>query len=103
MKQRDSEALAVYRTALAAVENAEAVTAGVEHSAGAIERSPVGVGSAEVARRELTEQDVAEIVRREVAERQATAESLRVSNPDAAARLTRGATLLETLLSSHLP
>lgn len=98
MKQRDREALSVYRTALAAIANAEAVTAGAEHRAGAIESSPAGVGGAEVARRELTEDDVAEVVRGDIAERCAAAAALRAADPDAATRLTRAAALLEAVL-----
>ena len=101
MKRRDREALSVFRTALAAIANAEAVTGGAE--AGAIESSPVGVGGAEVARRELTEDDVAEIVRGEIAERRTAASSVRAANPEAATRLAREAALLATVLAGMDP
>lgn len=42
MKQRDRGALAVYRTALAATDNAEAVPLGPSDHAGAIEPSKIG-------------------------------------------------------------
>lgn len=72
MKSRDRRALAVLRSALAAIDNAEAVEIG-DVRAGAIEASPVGLGAAEVARRELTAAEVAAIVRGEIAERRAAA------------------------------
>ncbi|WP_344653493.1 hypothetical protein [Cryptosporangium japonicum] len=99
MKRRDREALSVYRTALAAIANAEAVTAGAEHRAGAIEASVVGVGGAEVARRELAEPEIAAIVRREITERHTAAAVVRNSDADAAARLDREAALLEAALA----
>ncbi|MFG1926013.1 hypothetical protein [Cryptosporangium sp. NPDC048952] len=101
MKLRDREALSVYRTALAAIANAEAVTAGAEHRAGAIEASAVGVGAAEVERRALTEPEIAEIVRHEITDRHATASTIRAATaaPAAAAeRLEREAALLEAVL-----
>ncbi|WP_051570035.1 hypothetical protein [Cryptosporangium arvum] len=100
LKQRDREALSVYRTALAAIANAEAVSAGEEHRAGAIEASVTGVGGAEVARRELTEDDVVTIVRNEIAERRSAASAVRSANPVAAERLERDASLLEAVAGS---
>ena len=80
IKERDRAAVGALRSALAAIENAEAVdVAGRSENTGAggtslaIERIPVGAGAAEVARRELTEGDVERIVRGEVAEREAAA------------------------------
>lgn len=81
IKERDRVAVGALRSALAAIENAEAVdvAALAEHGGAAggtnlaIERIPIGVGAAEVARRELTEGDVERIVRGEVAEREAAA------------------------------
>lgn len=99
MKQRDREATAVYRTALAAIDNAEAVPLGEQGRAGAIEQSPVGVGRAEAPRRELTEPDMADIVRRDAHERLAAAAAVAAANPDAAERLRRAARLLLDLLA----
>lgn len=98
MKQRDRGALSVYRTALAAIDNAEAITVDAEPPAGAIEDSPVGVGRREAERRILTEQDMIDVVRREAQDRLATAESLASSNPDAAAELRHAASLLTGIL-----
>jgi uncharacterized protein YqeY len=74
IKQRDRVAVAALRSALAAVENAEAVERGesVDRRLG-IEQIPVGVGAAEVPRRELTELDVLGIVRAEIADRESAA------------------------------
>ncbi|MGW4241591.1 hypothetical protein [Nocardia sp. NPDC004722] len=73
MKARDRAATAALRSALAAIDNAEAVD-GSEVRAGAIENSPVGLGSAEVARRHLSESDIDAIVRTEIADRLTAAE-----------------------------
>ncbi|MCP2251672.1 hypothetical protein LY13_000403 [Prauserella aidingensis] len=75
MKAKDKGATAALRSALGAIDNAEAVPAhaapdaGSENVAGAVS----GVGAADVARRELTADDVAAIVREAVAERRANA------------------------------
>ena len=52
MKRRDREATAVFRAALGAIDNAEAVAVGSEHRAGAIETAVVGVGRSDVSRRD---------------------------------------------------
>ncbi len=101
MKQKDRAALAAYRTALAAIDNAEAVPLGEEHRAGAVELSPVGVGRADVERRPLTEQEMAEIIRLDAQDRLAAAKSLAGANPDAARRLRREASLLIALLDEN--
>ena len=69
MKARDRVAVAALRSALAAIDNAEAVD-GTPTNGMAIERSPVGVGAAELPRRELTAEQVEQIVRAELAERE---------------------------------
>lgn len=74
MKARDSVAVPALRSALAAIDNAEAVTPDAASSRGlAIEESPVGVGATEIARRVLTEAEVADIVRADVSERESAA------------------------------
>jgi uncharacterized protein YqeY len=86
------------RSALAAIDNAEAVEIR-DVRAGAIETSPVGVGAAEVARRELTEADVAAIVRGEVEERRAAAAAYQAAGRgDRAAELAAEA----DALTAHL-
>lgn len=78
MRARDKAAVSALRATLAALDNAEAVPLDeAERRDSALETSPVGVGATEAARRELSERNVAEIVRAEATERL-----------DAAARLT---------------
>jgi uncharacterized protein YqeY len=80
MKARDRATVAALRSALAAVDNAEAVDGGGDDvRAGAIETSPVGVGAAEVGRRVLSEAEVTAIVRNEVSERRAAAAAYQAS------------------------
>ncbi len=98
MKEKDRAALATYRTALAAIENAEAVPLGEEHRAGAVQLSPVGVGRADVQRRPLTEQEMTEIIQLDAQDRLAAAKSVADANPDTARRLRREASLLIALL-----
>jgi hypothetical protein len=101
MKQRDREALAVFRTALAAIDNAGAVPLDDSHRSGAIELSPVGAGQTDVARRSLTEHEMVDIVRHEVRDRRAAAASLAGAQPDTARQLRREADLLEALISER--
>lgn len=78
MKARDRAAIAALRSTLAAIDNAESVpidqrsrvVVANEHVAGASS----GVGTSEVARRELTEADLRSIVEREVRDRLAAAD-----------------------------
>lgn len=92
---RDLVAVSALRTALSAIGNAEAVHPGPAgattttspHFAGTI----AGLGSGDAPRRELSEADVARIVRAEVAERQdAAREYERSGRPDRSERLARG-------------
>ena len=86
MKARDRTAVAALRSALAAIDNAQAVDppqpppgdGGVE-PAGAgghpgLAGTVAGVGAAEVARRRLSEAQMAELVRGEIAEREGAAD-----------------------------
>jgi uncharacterized protein YqeY len=99
MKARDGATASTLRATLAAIENAEAVDAGPAR-AGAIEASAVGIGVAEVARRELTEADVAAIVRAEIAEREHAAEGYEASgHADRAAELRAAASALTAFLT----
>ncbi len=92
MKQRDREAVAVYRSALAAIDNAEAVPG--TSADGAVELSPAGVGHTDVPRSVLSEGDVIEIVQKEVEALRVAADSIAAAKPDVAARLRREAALL---------
>ncbi len=72
MKARDRVTAGVLRSALGAIDNAEAIDAGSVR-AGAVENSAVGLGAADVRRRELTEADVERIVAIEIDDRRTAA------------------------------
>jgi uncharacterized protein len=98
MRSRDPVALAALRSTLSAIDNAEAV-GGAPVRGLAIERSPVGVGAAEVARRILTPEQVEEIVRVEIAEREAAAgEYERADRSERAGQLRAEAAVLAGFL-----
>lgn len=105
MRARDSAAVSALRSALAALDNAEAVPVGEEERLGpALEQSPVGVGATEAARRELSEQQVTDIVRAEAAERlQAAALLPSPTHADRVARLRSEAAVLLALLDGEPP
>lgn len=107
MRARDSVAVSALRTALAAIANAEAVDVtahsmgegGSRHVAGAV----VGVGAAEVARRQLHERDVRAIVQLEVDSRRSDADELeRHGATDRARSLREEAEVLAAVLR-HVP
>jgi GrpB-like predicted nucleotidyltransferase (UPF0157 family)/uncharacterized protein YqeY len=103
LKARDRHAVSALRTALAAIENAEAVDGRPAPSGGlAIEQAPLGVGAAEVPRRVLTEAEVVEIVQAEVAEREAAARGFEQANrPERAVHLRREAEVLAAQLAGR--
>ncbi|ONI91863.1 hypothetical protein ALI22I_06900 [Saccharothrix sp. ALI-22-I] len=97
IKVRDRVAIAALRSALAAIENAEAPEVD--------DRRPVvptaGVGSTEVERRHLTEADVHTIVAAEVTQRStAAAEYERLGRADQAERLRAEADVLRRHLTA---
>ena len=101
MKSRDRAATSALRATLAAIENAEAVaSAGGEIRGQAIEQVAIGVGATEVARRALTDAEVEEIVRAELAEREMAADEY-----DRAGRTERAELLRSEAraLAAHLP
>ncbi len=98
MKRRDRAAVSVYRTALAAISNAEAVPLEDGSSTGALEAIALGVGQSEAERRILTEPQLIEIVRREIAERQSAADSMANTRPDVARQLQYEASLLAEII-----
>lgn len=73
MKTGDRRVVSALRSALCAIDNAEAVEIGDDLRAGAIEAGPAGLGAAEVARRALSEDEMVAIVRAEISERRAAA------------------------------
>lgn len=96
MRARDKTAVSALRATLAALDNAEAVPVDETRPAGvALELSPVGVGATEAVRRELSEDDVRDIVRAEAAERLEAAGQLTApAHADRAARLRAEAAVL---------
>jgi uncharacterized protein YqeY len=103
LRARDTIAVSALRTALSAIDNASAVPVeatpaagtGGPHFAGAVS----GLGAAEAERRILTEPEVEQIVRTEVAERQAAAHSYdQAGRPDQAERLRREASVLMSVI-----
>src|SRR5262245_1831305 len=75
LKARDRVAVAALRSALGAIDNAQAVEAPpAPLSGGVIAGAVTGLGAGEAPRRELSECDIAAIVRGEVADRRAAAE-----------------------------
>ncbi|MEV0060165.1 hypothetical protein [Nocardia sp. NPDC050718] len=98
MKARDRSAVSALRSALSAIDNAEAVDAG-DAKAGALEASAVGLGTAEARRRDLTEADITQIVHREIDERRtAAAEYDRLGAAERRDTLTAEADALAALL-----
>ncbi|MEU8679429.1 hypothetical protein [Streptomyces sp. NPDC048560] len=100
MRARDKVAVSTLRATLAALDNAEAVPVDEAELRGvAFEQSPVGVGTTEAVRRELSERRVVEIVRAEAAERlDAAAQLSAPAHADRAARLRTEAALLHRFL-----
>lgn len=78
IKQRDTTTVMALRSALAAIENAEAVptaeTPAPIIGRGEIAGAAVGLGAGDVPRRGLSETQVAEIVRREISDRHQAAD-----------------------------
>ncbi|MGW9310195.1 GatB/YqeY domain-containing protein [Saccharomonospora azurea] len=106
LKARDRVAIDALRSALGALDNAEAVPVdhaairGGEPSSEHIAGAASGVGSTESRRRELTEAQVRSIVRQQVDERQeAATEYDRLGRTDHAERLRAEADVLDRHLS----
>lgn len=107
MKSRDKETVSALRTAIAAIDNAEAVAVEDvsssssqvgEHVAGAAS----GVGATEVSRRELSLPDVREVLAGQIAERRTEAEGYdSLGQFDAAARLRREADVLAAYIDGQ--
>jgi len=102
-KERDAVTVSALRTALAAVDNAEAVAppAPGPLAEGVIAGAVAGVGATDVARAELTDDEATAIVAAEVAERRAAADDYRAAgHPDRADRLTAEADALAQHLAA---
>jgi hypothetical protein len=101
LKARDRVAVAALRSALAAIDNAQAVAAPPAPRTGGVVAGAVsGLGAGEAPRRELSEGEIVAIVRAEVADRLAAAVDYeRAGQDDAAVRLRAEADVLAALLA----
>jgi uncharacterized protein YqeY len=101
MRARDRAAVPALRSALAAIDNAEAVA--VQHAAtseGVVAGALTGLRAGEAPRRQLSEAEVVELVRAEVAGRRtAAAEYRQLGDSERASRLTAEADTLAALLA----
>lgn len=84
MKARDTAAVATYRAALSSIDNATAVPLSDSHRAGAVEQAAVGVGAAEVARKQLDDSDIRAIVAADIEDLEQAAEALEGVRAEAA-------------------
>ncbi|KQV72684.1 hypothetical protein ASC64_20270 [Nocardioides sp. Root122] len=94
-KARDAETVSTLRTALAALENAEAVP--TDATAGALEDAPVGVGVTEAARRVLSDAEELAVLEAEIASLQEAGRSYACSVPERAVAARRAAERLSAL------
>ena len=94
-RARDAETVSTLRTALAALENAEAVP--VDARAGALEDAPTGVGAAEAERRLLTDADELAVLDEEIASLHEAGRVLASSAPERATAVRRAAGALSAL------
>jgi uncharacterized protein YqeY len=100
IRARDGAAVVALRSAHAANANAEALP--VDQRPAAVgSGADVGVGATEMPRRDLTEAQVADIVRAEITDRHTAADDYtRLARPDEATRLRAEATILANLLDA---
>ena len=107
LKTRDSDALAALRTALAAIDNAEAVPAPATNSpitSAHVAGSRGGVGSTEAVRRQLSASELHAILRSQIDEHSREAGRYEALGHAAAAeRLRRQASTLATYLADAPP
>jgi uncharacterized protein len=100
-KDRDTTRVSALRSALSAIDNAETPdNARLEAtSSGTIANAVVGLGAAEVARRELTDAQIRELMRAEIAERLTAAKDFTAGgHTERAASLEAEAAVLSGLL-----
>jgi uncharacterized protein len=108
MKARDAAAVAALRSALAAIDNAEAVEAAPPPPTAAthpdLAGTTVGVGATETGRRDLEEPEVERLVRAEITDRRAAAQAYeRAGRHDRARRLRAEADVLGSHLDGPVP
>ena len=106
LKARDTSTVSALRSALSAIANAEAVDPGPTRAAGTsgphFAGAAAGLGAGEAPRRQLSEADVAAIVRAEAAEREAAAVDYeRSGHAEEAALLRHGTRGLMTAMDGR--
>jgi len=94
-KARDAETVSTLRTALSALENAEAVPTAAR--AGAIEQAPVGAGAAEAERRVLSDADELALLDEGIASLHEAGRVLASTAPERATAVRRAAGVLADL------
>jgi uncharacterized protein YqeY len=99
-KDRDATRVAALRSALSAIDNAETPDhVRVEAaSSGTIANAVVGLGAAEVARRELSDAQIRELMHAEIDERLTAASTIDTTRPERAAVLHAEAAVFGGLL-----
>lgn len=97
LRARDRTSMSALRSALAAIDNAQAVP--TEARAGAVEDASVGVGTTEAERRTLTGADLRDILQQEVDERRAAATECDPHAPERAERLRAEAAVIAAYAS----
>jgi uncharacterized protein YqeY len=98
LRARDAVAAGALRSAIAAIDNAEAVPAGARSTR---PLGAAGLGATEVRRRELDAEEISRIVRSEAADRMAAAAQYeRLGQIDAAARMRSSAELLAAIVDA---
>jgi uncharacterized protein YqeY len=106
MKDRDQIAVAAFRSALGVIDNAEAADRSDAPAvqAGTIAGGVSGLGAGEVPRRELSDDTLAELLRAEISQWEATAtEYQRLGREDSSAGLYAQAAILTKLLDRLEP
>lgn len=102
-RARDPHSVAVLRETIAAIDNAEAadIKLAPTGQSGAIAGAVSGLGAGEILRRELSPQEVAALIERELGERrEAAATYVSLGRGDEADALRRQADVLEALANS---
>lgn len=99
-KERDTSRVSALRSALSAIDNAETPDGVIlEPTVGIIAGAVVGLGAAEVARRELSDAQIRELMRREIDERLTAADQFTAAgHTERAGRLRTEAAVLTELL-----
>ena len=101
LRARDAVAAGALRSAIAAIDNAEAVPGGSEGWLSTNPMGAAGLGATEVARRELSAEEMLRIVLAEAADRRAAAAQYeRLGQIDAAARMRSSADLLSAIVDA---